>query len=137
MSRTTDECVRGIADVDPNILLGPFIDMASVFVSRMQSCASDRGYTYTEDELRVIETLLAAHLYSIRDPRVTSEGTERAQASYEVGKQGEGLRSTDYGKQAASLDGSGCLTAMSSGARAQFFWLGKAPSDQTDYIDRD
>ena len=137
MARTTDECIRAIADVDPNVTLGPFIEAASIMVTRMTTCATEKGLSHTADQLRMIEQYLAAHFYHLRDPRYRSKSTERASASFELSKPGEGLKSTDYGRTAMMFDDTGCLADLSGGIRAELVWLGKPPSEQTDYVDRD
>jgi hypothetical protein len=50
------------------------------------------------------------------------------------------LESTLYGQTALVIDHSGCLATITAGAgpkTASAEWLGKPPSDQTDYEARD
>jgi hypothetical protein len=49
------------------------------------------------------------------------------------------LEATLYGQTATRLDKSGCLAALATGERkvAGGVWLGRRPSEQTDYVDRD
>ena len=56
---------------------------------------------------------------------------------------GKSLDSTHYGQTAKLLDTSGCLAEISKEAETGgkttvgIDWLGKPPSEQTDYVDRD
>ena len=135
--RVTEEEVGSVIDWDcTNIDLKPFITVANVIADKVSSCASDKGLSLTSAQLKEIERYLAAHLYALRDAQYQSKSTERASATFQ-GQTGMGLDLTWWGQTAKVLDFSGCLAAYSAGARASLSWLGKAPSDQTNYEDRD
>jgi len=135
MARVGEDDVRATVDSDITINIAPFIEAATVLMSRVQTCATDRNHTLTADEIRVITTYLAAHFYAIRDPQYASVRTERAAAKFQ-GKTAMGLKYTPWGQVAVDMDVSGCLKEL-DGPKARLQWLGKAPSDQTDYVDRD
>ena len=113
-----------------------FIQMANLFTNRVNTCAANRGVTLTSDELTEIEGLMAAHFYQASDQGYASKNTEGAGATFH-GQTGKRLEGTKYGQAAMTLDPSGCVAALGNGARAGAFWLGKAPSNQIDYVDRD
>lgn len=138
MSRTSSSAVQGVllSDYDGTSSLTPFIDSASVIVDRVATCASDKGVTLTAGELELIERWVAAHAYVMVDQTYKEKHTGRAKAVFQ-GLQGMRLEATKHGQMALSLDPSGCLAAITSGKRATLTWLGKPPSEQTDYVDRD
>lgn len=123
-------------DTDRSPSLTRFIARASALVDRVVTCATAKGYTHTADELEHLEALLAAHFYQQSDQGLASETTDRASAVYH-GKTGMYLESTKYGQSAVALDGSGCLLAIGNKRSASAAWIGRAPSEQTDYVDRD
>ena len=130
-ARTTEEEVQSVVEVDPDIDLLLFIDAASILVDKVAECAIERGHTLSDSQLRHIETYLAAHFYTGRDPRYKSKQTERARASY-FGKDDQ------YLDMAKLLDTSGCLDQLGREQHyMEFAWLGKVPSEQIDYVDRD
>ena len=113
-----------------------FIQMANLFTTRVNTCATNKGVTLTSDELIEIEGLIAAHCYCMSDQTYASKNTEGAGASFH-GQTGMRIEATKYGQMAMMVDPSGCVGAIGKGQRAGAFWLGKAPSGQTDYVDRD
>ena len=128
MSRTSETNVRQIIDTDSTLTVEPFIRAASRIVDKLASCASERNETLTSGQLQDIETWLAAYLYAHRDPQYTSKSTLSASGSF---------KTLDYLETAKMLDTSGCLDELLSNQRASMVWLGKEPSSQTDYSDRD
>lgn len=142
MPRTTYELVNevitvGTDDFGKPISLSIFIETAAALVNRVENCAIARGTPLTEEELRILETWIAAHLYAHRDPQYISKTTERASATFQVGQLGKNLESTMWGQTALSLDPSGCLqTLAQSSIRVGLTWLGKPKSQQIDYADR-
>lgn len=123
MPRASDDDVRAIIETDPNLSMVGFLEAASVLVGRAAECATKRGITISEKELRVMETWVAAHFYAARDPQYVSKSTGRASASFQR-TSGTRLDSTDYGATAIMLDPSGCLETASKGAVVQTAWLG-------------
>lgn len=128
--RTTESDVRSVIDTDPDITMTAFIRAASLVTDRIAACAIAKEDPLTDAELLEIETWLAAHFYSLRDPLYTSKSTLNASGSFKV--------DSSYLDMAMLLDHSGCLANLIEGSRsAKAFWLGKRPSEQIDFADRD
>ncbi len=147
MARTTAAAVKlvlgdssthaqGAGDYDGSRDLTPFIDSASSIVDRVAACATNKGKTLSSTELELIERWLSAHLYMMSDQQYASKSTAGASASFRA-TGGLSLDGSTYGQTAKIVDHSGCLAAFDKRQTAQLVWLGKAPSDQTDYEDRD
>jgi hypothetical protein len=129
--------VRSIIDTDDDVILDPFISTANALTDQVS--AADTDSQLSSNLLQQIEIHLAAHFYQAhRDRNYKSKTTGRASATFQ-GETGKNLYSTDPGQTAMMLDATGYLYRMSQDKRptAGFGWLGKRPSDQTDYIDRD
>ncbi len=144
MARTTETAVKGVlrlgsegGDYDDanNPSLTPYIESASLIVTRLATRAADKGVTLSTTEKEMIERWLAAHSYCMSDQTYASRSTSKASASFH-GQTGMGLDATKYGQHAKMLDPSGCLTALASGKRAGGFWLGKTDSEKLDYEQR-
>jgi hypothetical protein len=137
--RTTQEEVKNALgdnyDNVSNPSLVVFIDTASELVTEVVSCASNRGVTLRSALLVKIECWLAAHFYGHSDQFFQQKKTGDASATFQ-GQTGMNLESTQYGQTAITLDTSGCLAAISKGARGSVAWLGKNPSEQIPYKDR-
>jgi hypothetical protein len=131
MARTTAAQVIGLLLDDYNSVsnpsLTPRIDSANVIVTRVQACAVTKGVTLTAQVLELIERWLAAHLYTQSDPLYKERQTGKASAVFV---------DRDYLKNALALDASGCLNGIMNRQSGRVVWLGKRPSDQTDYRDR-
>lgn len=141
MARTTRALVQQVlgssevgGDWDTRRDLTPFIDAATLAVTRVAACAVRKGLTLTAEELEVVERWLAAHLYCMSDQQYQSKST-KASATFRAAG-GLNLDGSTYGQTAKSLDPSGCLAALSLQQRAGAAWLGKRPTAQTDYEDR-
>ena len=147
MARTTAAVVKlvlgdssthpeGAGDYDGVRDLAPFIDSATAIVDRVEACAAAKGKALTSAELELIERWLTAHLYAMSDQQYQSKSTQAASASFRaVG--GLNLDGSTYGQTAKLLDYSGCLAAIANRQTAGLTWLGKPPSDQIAYEDRD
>lgn len=135
--RTTTDNVQGILgkNYDPTVLVDPFIESATVIVDRVVTCASSKGIPLTTTEAELVERWVAAHMYAAADPLYTSRSTNKASGSFQ-GQFGMRLESTDYGQRALSIDPSGCLAAISKGARIGFGWGGKTEPEQLTYRER-
>jgi len=126
--RATDAAVRAIIQVAVDITdITPFIDFAHELVE--EHCLNSE---YTETRLTMIEVWLSAHVYTVRDPRTTSEGVSGLSESYQ-GVVGMNLASSIYGQQVMMLDSAGNLAALSKrselGQKANVVglaWLGTA-----------
>lgn len=127
MARTSDKEVREIIDTNPDISMTPFILTASTLVDKVQTLAQAKGESLTADQLREVERWLAAYYYSHRDPQYTSKSTGGASGSFTT---------HDYLETAKQLDTSGCLRNLLERKQAKLTWLGRPPSDQTAYVDR-
>lgn len=148
MARTTSALVEGVllSDYDSQYNLQPFIDTAAVVVTRVSDCAVSRGIPLTTAELELVERWLAAHFYATSDRPYQERTTDGARGKFQ-GETGMYLDSTFYGQQALLIDYSGCLASIGSGGAdgsgltsrnaARVVWLGKPPSEQIDYRDRD
>lgn len=141
--RTTHDAVKDLlgddfgpreqSGVEPS--LDRWIRGANMIVSRVVTCATERGFTLTTDEKRELEMWLSAHLYTRSDPSYASESKGGGSGS-KHGQTGMYLEASFYGQQAMMLDPSGCLRMLSKGQVAVGFWLGKPASDEIDYEDR-
>lgn len=140
--RTTADAVKkvlaagGDYDAAREPELAPYIRAANLIVSRVNECATQYGETLTSSELRELEAWVAAHCYMCSDQGYTSRNTEGASGQFQ-GRTDMHLDGTKYGQLAQTLDVSGCLTALGKQQRAFGAWLGRPPSEQTDYVDRD
>jgi hypothetical protein len=142
MARTTAVNVKELLLQDYDAAgapsLKPFIDTANVIVNRVATCAADKSLSLTAAELELVERWLAAHFYAVSDKPYASKSTAGASASFH-GQTKMYLEATLYGQTASRIDRSGCLAALAAEKRAVAggFWLGKEPSAQTAYWDRD
>lgn len=119
--RTTATAVKGIITTVVSANLDPYIDSANELVTEV--CASQLaadGVTafYSTARLELIERWLAAHFYTIFDPRSASEKvsviTQRLQGKIDLG-----LDSSLYGQNAMRLDTKGGLAAMNNAMKKQ------------------
>jgi hypothetical protein len=108
--------------------LQPYVDAATNLVDQVVTCATAKGTTIDATTLELIERWLSAYLYTRMDPLYKSRSTKDASGSF-----------ADYGykETAISLDPSGCLAGILKGQTAGMVWLGKPPSSQINYVDRD
>lgn len=123
--RTTSVLVGGIIEVDASIDLTPFITIANALVTEVCDDSS-----YTEERLELIERWLAAHFYTIRDPRPTSEKAGPVSVNYQSAVDLR-LATSHYGQTAMMLDTAGGLALLnkSPAKRAvSVSWLG-TPED--------
>lgn len=86
--------------------IAPFITAANVTVTNILS-----GSGLSSATLKEIERWLAAHFAAIRDPRISREEAEEAEATYH-GKSDMGLDHTPYGQQVKLLDTTGTMTNL-------------------------
>lgn len=110
--------------------LDRWIRKANSVVDRVVTCATAKGFTHTATELAEMENSLACYFYTLMDPMYSSKSTSGASGSFLADAE-------NYLKMAKALDGSGCLAAIMAGARAGATWMGRAPSAQTPYAQRD
>lgn len=138
--RTTAPLVQGILDAGGDYNgtsdLTPYCDTATVIVDRVATCATSKGITLTSTELELIERWLAAHCYVQSDQTYAEKTTQRAKGVMH-GQTGMYLENSKYGQQAMLIDYSGCLYNVCKQQRPAAFWLGKPPSSQIPYFQRD
>lgn len=130
MARTTPEQVALIIEVDASISTTPFIELANELVT--EACTGDNGpsVVYTDARLEVIERWLAAHFYTVRDPRSSSESAGAVSASFQS-VVAIGFDSSHYGQTAMRLDTNGGLARINERAKKGsgkigMIWLGTA-----------
>ena len=142
MARTTEALVKAVlrlgsqgGDYDDanNPSLTRYIAAANLLTTRVATCATNRGVTLSDDELTEIETWLGAHYYTKADRVYQSKSTNGASASFVL----DPKNPEPYKAVALEIDISGCLAALLAGNRARLKWVGKVPSEQTAYEDRD
>lgn len=133
MARITAADVLAIMDVKPTLtVLTPFINAASSLVTRV---CGDAGYS--DDDLALIETWLAAHFVAIRDPRLSSRSVGSASGSYQ-GQTTMMLSATTYGQQAMLLDTEGGLAVLNENTMrgkkpvVGLSWLGTAETESEE-----
>ena len=108
MARTTDDLVGGIIEVDSDISLTPFIDVANELVTE---CCTDLTTDYSAARLILIETWLAAHFYNTRDMRAEMERAGTVQEKFRV-KVDLGFDNDRWGQMAMRLDTQGGLARL-------------------------
>jgi hypothetical protein len=121
MPYTTPEDVGSIIEVDESIDLTPFILTADQLV--VELCVPEG---YDDERLKWIETYLAAHCYTLRDPRPTSEHAGPVGESYQSAVDLL-LYTSHYGQMAMMLDTGGALKTLSMKVPKQKLsvsWLG-------------
>jgi len=118
MARTTLALVSGIIEVDASIVadeaaFAPFASIANELVT--EACTGDNGpdTDYTDARLILVETWLAAHFYTNRDPRVTQEKASSVSQSVQS-KVDLGLATSHYGQTAMRLDTNGGLAKLNA-----------------------
>lgn len=116
--------------------LAQFMQAANLLTTRVAAAASAKGLPLSATELESIESWLTAHYYNCSDPAFKSRAVMGVSATYQ-GQTGIGLESSLYGQAALEIDYSGSLRNINKQQRAGMNWLGKAPSEQIDYTDRD
>lgn len=140
MARTTKEAVEAVlmADFGPKPDgtlpdLTPFIDTANAFTTQVYNNARTyRSVTLSSTTLELIERWLAAHFYVMSDQPLQSKSG--GGGSFQ--NLGVGVKGSKYGQVAITCDYTRTLAAMDEGRIAVTSWLGKAPSEQIPYSDR-
>lgn len=136
MSRTTVTAVAGVLarNWDGTTGLQPFIDAASSIVD--DAVTNDEDGVLNSNNTELIERWLAAHFYHCSDPVYQGKNSNKAGGQFQ-GTSAMAMDGSRYGQMAKRLDPSGWLEAVDSKGVIGAAWLGKAPSDQIDYVDRD
>lgn len=137
--RTTLGAVQDLLgnDWEPGRNLQAFVTTASKIVDRVVTCLASKSLSLDSTEAELMERWLAAHAYTRSDPTYASRSTLSASGS-KHGQTAMNLDASFYGQQAKALDPSGvCLVSIFNGQRAGAAWVGRPPSEQTDYAQRD
>ncbi|MBU0846544.1 hypothetical protein KKH23_05090 [Patescibacteria group bacterium] len=136
--RTTKDNIEGIIELDPEIVpddaaMLPYITVANELVT--ECCTGDAGPDdeYNDDRLELIERWLAAHFYTVRDPRMVSEraGSVSGTAQSKVDL---GFDTSHYGQIAMRLDTNGGLAKLNQQTKkgapvVSGAWMGTHPDD--------
>lgn len=120
-SRTTEENVAMVIEVDPTIPVTRFMLDAAIFYNSIV------GTSNTEEVAEVVERWLSAHFYSIRDNRVVDESAGPVSQKF-AGKVDLRLDGTYHGQQAIMFDTSGKLAAWMLRANGKPSLLGMVGS---------
>jgi len=107
-SRTTDEAIQKIIDVETGDDLTPFKDASYNLVTQ---CCTGLDTEYAADHLVIIETWLVAHFYAQYRRMTESEKADVVGRKFES-KIDLGLNNTRYGQMAMTLDYQGGLAAL-------------------------
>lgn len=142
MSRTSSAAVQAILGYnwDGTTDLTPFIKTAGIVTDWLD--AKDAGNEVSDSALAEIEAYLAAHFYEHSDQITQTRSTGGASGSFQ-GQTAMVFMGTKYGQTACAIDMTGLLAKRSKEVEtgqkrvASVSWLGKQPSDQLDYVDRD
>lgn len=140
--RTNEAAVKAVLapggdyDLDNEPSLEPFIEAASLLTDAVEACAINKDRALSSSQLTAIEKWLAAFYYCLSDQKEKMVRTGNASSTFQ-GETKLDLESNNYGKGALLLDTSGCLSAIAKRKRVRGVWLGRPPSEQTPYVDRD
>ena len=139
MARTTRTLILGIIEVDASIVpndaaMAPFIDLANEFVTEACTLVNGPNPAYSGTRLELIERWLAAHLYTVRDPRSTSEKAGPVGVNYQS-KVDLGFDTSHYGQTAMRIDTNGGLSKINKDTKkgkptVGGFWAGTEVMDR-------
>jgi hypothetical protein len=128
MARTTSEQVAAVIEVDATINLTPFIEMANQLVTEACTGVNGPSTPYAESRLELIERWLAAHFYTVRDPRAVTEKAGAVSATVQSAVD-LGFDTSHYGQSAMRIDTNGGLARINNKAKRGvgkpgMVWLG-------------
>lgn len=140
MARTTLADVQGIIAVDASLIptetaaLG-FITPANELVTEACTGTAGPSTAYTAARLELIERHLAAHFYTLQDPRAVTEKADDVSATYQS-KVDLGFATSHYGQTAMRLDTNGGLAKLNrkmlkGPQTVGGFWAGTDPDAAT------
>lgn len=140
MPRTSTTEVAGVlgdnygADSNGNLPpLDRWLRMATNFVTRVITCASQKGIAISDEEAEDLEKVIAAHFYTKMDPTYTSRSTNGGSGSFVR----DPKNPEPYKSLAIEMDISGCVATLFSAQKGPAMaWLGKTNSDQLSWSDR-
>lgn len=117
--RTNSALIQAIIETDINVsCLDPWIDFANELVTEICSHLVLPGTStpaYNSYRLELIERWLAAHAYTVFDPRLVQESVAGGVMQITQGEIGLALRSSIYGQNAMRLDTQGALAIFDNG----------------------
>ena len=138
MARTTKAEIEEIIEIDVEIIpddaaMAPFITAANMLVTQCCTGANGPSTAYDTTQLEMIERYLAAHFYTNRDPRASSEKAGPVGVSYQD-RVDLGFDSSFYGQTAMRLDFNGGLAKVNEDTKkgkptVGVAWLG-TPYDE-------
>lgn len=137
MARTTSAAVIAVLgrdyDTVNNWSLSPYIEAANGLINQLINLATANSRPIpTSTQAELLERWLAAHYYTKADPTYSSKSTSGASGSFIRGK----TEPEPYKDVVLGLDPSGILNALLNRLTAGGVWLGKPPSEQTPYEER-
>lgn len=133
--RTSDDLIRASIEIDTSLNLSSFMRRANALTDKV--AAKDSNSELSTAMLVEIETCLACHFAERRDHAYAEKSTGKAKGIFQ-GQFGMGLEGTKWGQDAMLLDVTGYLRGLNKGKiKAKVMALGKPPSEQIDYVDRD
>ena len=134
--RAKESEVRELLDgVKATDALAPFITTANALTNKVVE--EDAGGVLNDALATEIEKYRAAHFAEHKYQQYASESTGGASATFQ-GQFGQGLSSSKHGQTAMILDITGFLSDLDEGVtEIELEWLGKPPSEQIDYSQRD
>jgi hypothetical protein len=139
VARTTLAAVAAIIETDPDVVpdeaaMLPFILVANELVTECCTGTQGPATEYTAERLELIERWLAAHFYTNRDPRMSSESAGGVGGSYQSSVS-LGFDTSHYGQTAMRLDTNGGLARLNQDTkkggrpRVGVKWLGTPNSE--------
>ncbi len=117
--------------------LKPFVDTANMLITEVIACAARKGKTLSTAQAEMLERWMACHYYVQLDQNLSSQSTGGASGQYQGSTAQPGVLGSKYGQSALSIDFTGCLKAVSTGARVGFGYLGKSVTEQRTFEERD
>jgi hypothetical protein len=134
MARTTPVAVQSILGRDydrkKKPALEPYIETANSVVTQAYELAVSEGISIAAGTLELMERWMSAFYYTVSDATYTSRSNLGASGSFNKDPEG-------YKKVAIDLDPSGSLAeVLGQAGTVDAYWLGRPPSEQTDYVDR-
>lgn len=142
-NRTSVDLIKELLgrNYDRKSPLTGYLKSANVLTNNLVARASARGQPSDIElindvaTLERIECLLACHYYQRHDPGFQAKQTGRSGATFQ-GQTGQRFSATPYGQDACAMDYTGILSSMEKGGKVTLTWLGKPPSSQIPYVDR-
>lgn len=115
MAKINPDALVTVNDVTDIILTDLTDEQVQAFINTAHRIIEDvlTGEGLSEETLKEVEQYLAAHLLTLRDPRVSTEKIGQEYSATYQGQSGLGLEATQYGQVAITLDPTGKLAAAS------------------------